>query len=189
MPSIFSVVNKINADLRIIGTTSPVPDISRNDPPKVIKKTYKKLMLLIHPDKQGGNKDLMIMLQKAYEEWIAHPDLIDIDDPEMVNSTSHIAGLITSPHVPHSQKFKLDHQILVQQYRKKPLNSTVLNFHLRPFISNLYNNITEGMVETTISDVFEFIAYKTEKDPTGSSINIPNKILSPDIAINILRDF
>ena len=44
--------------------------VSQNADVKEIKKAYKNLSVIYHPDKEGGDKDKFIEIDKAYRELV-----------------------------------------------------------------------------------------------------------------------
>lgn len=53
--------------------------VERNATEDEIKKAYRKLILIHHPDKHGGDQSIFILIQLAYET-LKDPDLRNIYD-------------------------------------------------------------------------------------------------------------
>lgn len=179
---LFRVIAKINAYLKAKGIQSTIANISEQDDEQKIKKAYKKLMLYIHPDKEHGNEELSKELSAAYNLWLNHPELADIelDDGEDEVAIDPNRPRVTTVERPRSFDFQKEHTDFISKYREIPLSNANLQLSLMPFRSDLYPGAAH---------VYEYIANKTRSNPKGKSLSIPNEPLTPKIAVAILQQF
>lgn len=160
-----------------------------------IKKAYRMLALKAHPDK-GGSKEMMVLLNEAYQT-LSDPVKRKKYDSDWSNYLKTNVDLeidcVIDGHLPagdtpsYSHAFRAEHQALVTQYAKTPLESfNKENF--KSLESNIYHIKVNGMVINSYNDIFSFIRGKVSRAMNGA-ISPPTELLTPTIAINTFIDF
>jgi curved DNA-binding protein CbpA len=161
-----------------------------------IRKAYKRLALIAHPDK-GGSAEQMGLLTEAYntlmsptkrqqfdEEWAAYSSC-SLDADEAIS----VSGYLPTAGVPYSVEFRYQHINLVQKYQQTPLAKGSIRRHLKVFSSNIYECHPTGGERIVCHDIFSFIRKKSEVNPSATALIKPWTHLTPKIAVAAFIDF
>ncbi|KTD65105.1 J domain-containing protein [Legionella shakespearei] len=161
-----------------------------------IKKAYRTLSLIEHPDR-GGSSERMGLLNEAYqtlsdpnerrnydEKWRLFQEADVDDESELVIYERIKAGNA----LPYSYQFRKQHESLNARYRQTPL--TLWEKQATEFQSGKYSFTPSenGSPAQTIHDVFALIRKKTEQGNQPVS-TIESRPLTPGLAIKQLMEF
>lgn len=165
--------------------------VSRNASEREIDRSYRKLALRFHTDKVGGDGEKMRALNEAREtlsdstkrrdfdqRWSAYQE-IDLDNNNVVEINAYLPAGKTPPY---SFNFKVQHDLLIEKYKKSPLNKGDLRAKLGPFKSNIYK-----VSDSTYHDIFTFI--QAAANNFYEKISKPSERLTPEFAVNIFINF
>lgn len=171
--------------------------VTRDATSQELKKAYRKLALVEHPDK-GGDGSQMGLITQAYqilldpqkrthfdENWRAFQEA-DVEEEQ----ESIVRGYLKSGDaLPYSYLFRQQHHTLMMQYERTPLVPVAWPTVGEPFKSGLYHLVEEeGGQENTIHDIFTLICKKTEQDVRSQ---LPPKLESvePSVVSNKSREY
>lgn len=158
--------------------------VAKDADSKTIKRAYRALALIHHPDK-GGDPEMMAKLTLAHKTLMDNADRRLHDQQlEASSITSETAvpgempGLRSSRAEPHSLAARKLHAKLMQEFAHSPLAKTTAGNLLKPFSAGLTSDVI-------LHDLF--------KQLTGMFVTIPEQPvplnLTPSIAIDIFTQF
>jgi hypothetical protein len=154
-----------------------------------VRRTYKRLALEKHPDKQGGKVRAFQLLNEAQET------LLDPEKREKFDSEREPTNIaeetpfhsLPSTGKPYSEIFKRCHANFVQEYRQKPLKKGPVHNYFKPPQKKEYRLEKNDLVIGEYSNIFLFLQEKAKHYP-APSIKAP-KTLTPHYVIELLTQF
>lgn len=170
--------------------------VSRNVSIDVIKKAYRKLAVHFHPDK-GGDEKQFKLLSEAYavlsdstkrQQYDMTYDVFQ--EADFAESSSSITDGLLMPGKmkPFSFSYRQDHNSLIYQYERAPVNFSTTHSHRDDFKSDLYL-LRHGDVEEKYHDIYSYINRKKQVYTSSSLLTLESVELSPRHMLKILRSF
>tara|TARA_R110002072_G_C7944889_1_gene532755 strand:+ start:2111 stop:2764 length:654 start_codon:yes stop_codon:yes gene_type:complete len=172
-------------------------EVDNNASLEEIKKSYKKLSIIHHPDK-GGDINEMKQINDAHDilsdagkrkEYDLR--LSYIQEPELESRSKVIldnSRLIESGELKKcSQEFREQHSELVKVFRKTPLENRVNDNSFGKFESNIYKVESISGDDIFFHDIFSL--YGAGEDTRITQLDIPEEKLSPEVVIDLFLNY
>lgn len=147
--------------------------VDRNAAISEIKKEFKRLLIIHHPDK-GGDPEQMKIINEAYKVLSDHQKRKEYDDKWKLYSDAQeeeITGYLPTAGQHFSIQFKRQHQLLLDRFNKEPLKNgdPRLFFDLPKNVIDIFSNIRQKKGDSTFNQTW--------------------KVISPVLAISLFQEF
>lgn len=170
--------------------------LSKDSSATEIKKAYRKLAIVFHPDK-GGNAEAMKILNDAYgtlsdsdkrkkfnKDWDMYSTTVDEE-----NLQPQTTNLLDFNGVPYSYVYRKEHETCTVQYKHHPLKKGSMLPVFKSFNSNIYHYESRYTEDKFFSDIFSFVEQKESQITKETSLRFSSQILTSEHVIFVFIDF
>ena len=165
--------------------------LNKNASEKEIKRAYKDMARVLHPDKETGNSERMTLLNEAHEKLLDPEKRRQFDEDWKVfcesgegqEPTTFISGRLDTAGVPFSKAIREKYIQFVRAYRAKPIKQETAIHHFKPHYSSLYPSNKNNM------DLFSWIKEKSRATPHPTPLKKYSRQLTLSLAIEIFTQF